>query len=137
MNSIRKINKQEKLSKENLDSVVETLLKNCESYQNNLKFSRALASGLSVAELKKIERRTIVEYKKGREFNALKEMWQARGKNQLFDELFDKLSDIEKHDIIYIDIKQLGKFSLLEWWKGMTISEKFEGIISLIKKNNA
>lgn len=135
MNSIRKINKQEKLSKENLDSVVETLLKNCESYQDNLKFSRALASGLSVVELKKIERRTIVEYKKGREFNALKEMWHSRGEIKALDLFFDSLTGKQQTDIINEETSDLGKYNIFEWWKGMSKTEKREALSKLIKKN--
>ncbi|MCK4454426.1 hypothetical protein KAU51_03790 [Candidatus Parcubacteria bacterium] len=56
------------------------------------------------------------------------------GKMEVLDRLFSGLSDVQKHDIICVDIRQLGKYTPLEWWKGMTVDEKIEGITNLLKK---
>ncbi len=67
---------------------------------------------------------------KNREGRNVEELYFARGKLKILDELFDELSDKQKE---YSIITAPGsRYSFDEYWNGMTMTEKKKSLVELL-----
>lgn len=88
---------------------------------------------LSVRELNRIKTSAISEYKKSYEFDNIKKTWEARGRMKFADEMFQSLTDEQQENIIDVEVGERNRedWTIREWWKGMTITERKNALINL------
>ena len=84
-------------------------------------------------KIRKIEENAIREYRQSSEFDNNKKMWETRGAMKFADEIFQGLPSECSEEIIENEVgdRERDKWTLNEWWKGMTITERKEALINL------